>query len=74
MGDFPIFQYGTLAGQFDEILIRGISPGNSSIDFGSGTDDVITLTTIPEPSTLALLGMGVVALLAYRLRKRTSRT
>jgi len=73
IGEFPIVQYGSLTGRFDEILVPALSPDDYSIDYGSGSNGVITLTsTVPEPSTLLLLCMGVVALLPCTRRKRTN--
>jgi len=40
----------------------------------NGTTDWVIATAVPEPSTLALLGLGAAALLGYRShRKRSSR-
>lgn len=52
---------------------RSYLPGVGSDPVGSETywDDLsYTQTTISEPSTLVLLGIGLVGLLAYAWRKR----
>lgn len=46
----------------------GVIPGTYSVDIGNG--DTITLTVVPEPTSLALLGLGGLAL--FR-RSRTAR-
>jgi len=73
IGDFPIVAYDRLAGQFGEILIPALSPGDYSIDYGSGVNDVITLTSnVPEPSTLVLAAIALagLALCAWRRRAK----
>ena len=70
-----LFTYGTLNGTFDTLNVTGIGGGTLSegvdytFNYGSGTADSISLTIIPEPSSLALLGMGAVVLWSARKRK-----
>jgi hypothetical protein len=43
----------------------------SDFDLPPAGSDMLIATVVPEPSTLALLGIGAVSLLAYAWRKRT---
>ena len=65
-----LVDYGDTSGQtFASVSVLG-APG-FTIDYGSGTNDAITLTAIPEASTLALFGLGAVGLcLCGRRRQR----
>ncbi|NQU25306.1 MAG: PEP-CTERM sorting domain-containing protein [Candidatus Nealsonbacteria bacterium] len=73
IGEFPIVAYDRLFGEFNEIVIPDLSPGDYSIDYGSGTNDVITLTsTVPEPSTFVLAAIGLMGLL-FRAKRRSGR-
>jgi len=67
--EFSILRYGGLAGKFDEVLIEGLSPDLFRIDYGSGTDDEVTMTIIPEPSTLLLMSIGAIGFLALARRR-----
>jgi len=42
----------------------------SAVDLPSAGSDMLIATVVPEPSTLVLLGIGAVSLLAYAWRKR----
>lgn len=75
---YTVFRYGgTLTGQFADFAegaIVGVegSEWSFALSYGSGTNDQITLTLIPEPSTYALLlsGLAVVATIVVRRRTR----
>lgn len=62
--------YGELSGQFvgldqgDVITVNGFE---FQIDYGSGLDDFISLTVIPEPTSA---GLACLALLAWCFRRR----
>ena len=49
----------------------GMTPGTYVWSWGSGANaDTMTLVVVPEPSTLALLCMGVLGLLLHTRRRR----
>jgi len=65
-GDYVIVTYtGTLSGQFD--TVTGMDP-SYHVDYGAGSDSRITLTTIPEPGSLALLALAAGLFLPLRRR------
>ena len=53
---------GTFQLRFAEVDNQG--------NFNQGVDNVSILTTVPEPSTLALLGIGAFAVIGYVWRRR----
>jgi len=66
-GTYDLFSYTTLSGSaFNSVTIL---KGNGTIDYGTGSSDTVSITVVPEPSTLALFGMaGAAALIAFRRR------
>ena len=56
-------------------IARDISDNGQIVRNGwiGGQDHAFLLTPVPEPSTLALLSMGAVGLLAYARRTRRGR-
>jgi autotransporter-associated beta strand protein len=68
-GDYVIASYtGTLTGTFD--FVSNL-PGNYTIDYGTGTNSVITLL-VPEPGSAVMLLGGLVALLGGRRNRRAA--
>jgi hypothetical protein len=68
---FTLVNYGgTLGGdngEFSTVTVNGLGGANYILDYGSGTDDSIVLTVIPEPGAFAmLLVTGLVTVLFRR--------
>jgi hypothetical protein len=60
------------------LMLEPLSPGEHQIHFSSGRpgfslDLTYDLTIIPEPSSIALLGLGAVGLIGYGWRRRRRR-
>ena len=55
-------------------FVPGLNTLTITMNFSDNAYEAVrlngALTTVPEPSTLALLGMSVLGLLAYNWRKR----
>ncbi len=66
-GTYTIASYsGTLNGSFGRLNI----PAGDTISYGTGSNSAITISAVPEPSTLALLAAGALGLPGYAWRKR----
>ena len=77
-GVFNLFDSATVSGDFSSVLVgnTALTPtaglwtgtrGDTSYQFATGTG-VLTIAAVPEPSTLGLLGLTAVGLLARRRR------
>jgi hypothetical protein len=57
-------------GTWSLFVFKPISAGTSAGSISGGFSLTITATDLPEPSALALFGLGVAGLLGYRWRRR----
>jgi hypothetical protein len=73
---FTLATYGgSLSGAFSGWTNNGvytIGGGDYIFSYGTGSNSAITLTAVPEPGTLGLLGLALGGFFARRLRKRRS--
>ena len=64
-GTYTIMTYG-------DTLTNGLTtvnlPTGWSVAYGDGSDDSITVTVVPEPATMVLLGIGGIGMLIRRKR------
>ena len=83
---FDLFDFGSQTGSFDFVTLGGNYTGSLVKDVGMSTNwgltsgdqtwafdqstGVLALSVIPEPSPLALSGLGLLALAVSALRKR----
>ena len=83
---FDLFDFGSQTGSFDSVTLGGSYSGSLVNDVGMSTNwgltsgdqtwafdqstGVLALSVIPEPSPLALSGLGLLALAVSALRKR----
>jgi autotransporter-associated beta strand protein len=75
-----IVTYGALASVFGTVTIDGspisgtqsnflVNGFNYQVDYGTGTSSAITLSVVPEPGMLSVLGLCAVGLLSRRKRR-----
>jgi fibronectin-binding autotransporter adhesin len=67
VGTFTIANYGSLSGTFGSVT--GLSGFDYTLDYGTLNPDAITLTVIPEPGTLVLVGIALGSLMLFRRRR-----
>ncbi|MDC0936597.1 hypothetical protein OAS39_09935 [Pirellulales bacterium] len=48
-GEYSLVDYQGLTGQFDAISVDGLGSSEYSLNYGSGVDDVVTLSLSPRP-------------------------
>ena len=66
---YTLVNYTKLLGSFESVTFNGSAlPSSFDLDLGSGNNDSITLTVIPEPVAATLVGFGSLILLSRRRR------
>ena len=66
-GTYTIASYGgTLNGTFATLNI----PAGDTINYGTGSNSSITISAVPEPSSVALLAAGALGLVGYVWRRQ----
>ena len=81
--NYNLFDFSTFNGNFATVTVGGIALTYDNLGSWKGTsadslttydfgidDGILSVVTVPEPSTYALLGMSALALAAYRVRRR----
>ena len=68
---YTIATFNSLAGTFNGLSEGAIISGYQ-INYGTATAGTITLTTVPEPGTLGLLGLALGGFFFRRIRRRKS--
>ena len=64
--------FGLTLNPGDEIFLRWTDPDESGNDMGLAVDDLtLTMTVVPEPSSVALIGLGMLGFIGF-LRRRNS--
>jgi hypothetical protein len=68
-GTAPILAFGSQIYSGPEGAPAFLTGTFSLLDFGNAAVGVLTITSVPEPSSLILLGTGMLALLGFALKK-----
>jgi hypothetical protein len=74
-GPYTLATFGSLvdnSGGFSGWTVSGVDlGGNFTYQFTSDSHDLyLDVLTVPEPSTFALLGVAVVSMIGYTLRRK----
>jgi len=72
-GGVAVHHFSASAGTFtgiDRLGGVGVGVENDPGKYGEGYIDNVVLSSVPEPSTLILLGIGAISLLSYAWRRR----
>jgi uncharacterized repeat protein (TIGR03803 family) len=54
---------------YDEMTVNGATMYGMTLQGGAGNDGTLYAFTVPEPSTLILLGIGAIGLLGWRWKR-----
>lgn len=72
--DFDIYSTGTSAGQtaYDSLVVQGNiqTTFSATAQYNGTVLDSYTITSVPEPSTLALVGLSGLSLMQFRRRRK----
>jgi hypothetical protein len=68
-GTGPILAFGSQIYSDPEYAPTFLTGTFPLFDFGNAVDSILTIAPVPEPSTLMLLGTGMVVLLGFALKK-----
>jgi hypothetical protein len=55
-------------GEFANLTVLGASPSDYMLVYDQANGDILLMNTIPEPSTMLLLGLGVIVGFSRKLR------